>query len=593
MNNSAFNEIKYNMRRRSMQLWGVEHEDMLDPLIGMMLDVFSYEISKIHQHIKISDSKLVERLAKVLVNENWSLPTPAHALLQATPEEQMVEITNSAQFFSTKFNFGEENSDLFFTPLRSHYLMPARIHCTAFHKAFYVRQDLGLRAIKHSIQSEKKIEDYNIYVGIDIGNKILNNLKSLPITLLLDNSELDAYIHMIKVFDIDDNELSVDSTIDLENIANEPHYFKSTHNYYKNYLYTIGLEDSSKRFNSAKDVFKTKFSEETYQEETKELYWLRINFPVSFVAEELAKFKVMINAFPVVNRKLLYKQHSLDKNGRIVSLPALNDSYYLGVEEVMDNKGIEYQNILKNDINKPEGSYSIYFGNVEQFDERAAKATLYEVIQTIREEGSSFSAVGYDLLNAYLEDLNVQLDDIEHKISSKLKKVSDNNERQYLIAMPYEKSEILECNYWISNANNANGIEANTVLNQYQNYGLKMESVRFQTKTIGGDIKRSEKEKISNLRYGLLSRDRIVSEEDVREFVVKTVGEIVDDVSVKPGVGIAVSPKQGLVRTTDVTIKINKRGKLDQKNKTRLSHFLKLELEDKSVQNIPYKVAII
>ena len=321
------------------------------------------------------------------------------------------------------------------------------------------------------------------------------------------------------------------------------------------------------------------------------MFWIKINFPVVFNPKELEKLSISLNTFPVVNRRLQYKQHSLERNGKIASLQTINE-LFLNIESVVDNAGRQYLNTLTNDINNIKGSYSLYFGELEQFDERNAKAVLERVIQMVREEGSSFSAVGYDLLNAYLDELNERLNVLERKVNVGYKNVSNNNDRQYLLVIPHNDASHLECQFWTTDADAANGITQDTLIGQFQSNDFKGSSIRLQTDTVGGNVKNNAKEKISNMRYGLLSRDRIVSKEDVKEFVKKSIGKNVEAVRVKPGVGISNSPKGGLIRTTQVEITLTDSAKLTSENKQRLSNALVQELEQKSVQNLPYSVLI-
>ena len=64
MVNNDYKKIKERMKMRSMQLWGIENTQKVDPVVEMFLDVFSYELSKVHQEVKVSDAKLLERISK-------------------------------------------------------------------------------------------------------------------------------------------------------------------------------------------------------------------------------------------------------------------------------------------------------------------------------------------------------------------------------------------------------------------------------------------------------------------------------------------------------------------------------------------------
>ncbi|MBE7653848.1 type VI secretion system baseplate subunit TssF [Tenacibaculum finnmarkense] len=584
-----YKKIKERMKMRSMELWGIENTQKVDPVIEMFLDVFSYELSKVHQEVKVSDAKLLERVSKILVNESWSLPTPSHTLLSVHPSEQVSEMEKTTQLYFQKIVKGELN-DVFFTPIKNQELLKANVYCTAWDRELSFDTNKGYKHIINSYK-ESKIPEYTIWVGIDIDESLLKDIKKIPISILLKDSHLDPYIKMSSVQDCDGNDLKLYQEEDLN--TNKEHYYATIQKYYQDYLYTVDLSNSSKKRQKLTDKCSEVFNQEDIEEYDKELFWLEISFSVAFTKEELDKITISTNTFPIVNRKKSYKQHSLKRNGKIISLYFKEKEYFLNAESLIDNEGRVYKNALKNDINNMEGSFSLYFGDIEQFDERNAKYILSDVIQTVREEGSSFSAMGYDLLNSYLEDLNDKLDALERKVNFRFKDVSNNNEKVYLQTIPYKTSDTYECVYWTTNAGLANGIKEGALLSQYQTIDLESDSIRLLTDTVGGAVKKGTKEKISSFRYGLLSKDRIVSNEDIKEFMYVTIGDVVKSVSVKSGVGISVHKKQGLVRTINVEVLLKEAENLSSENKKRLGNSLELQLESKSVHNTPYRVNII
>ncbi|WP_232125597.1 hypothetical protein [Tenacibaculum finnmarkense] len=546
-------------------------------------------MSKVHQEVKVSDAKLLERVSKILVNESWSLPTPSHTLLSVHPSEQVSEMEKTTQLYFQKIVKGELN-DVFFTPIKNQELLKANVYCTAWDRELSFDTNKGYKHIINSYK-ESKIPEYTIWVGIDIDESLLKDIKKIPISILLKDSHLDPYIKMSSVQDCDGNDLKLYQEEDLN--TNKEHYYATIQKYYQDYLYTVDLSNSSKKRQKLTDKCSEVFNQEDIEEYDKELFWLEISFSVAFTKEELDKITISTNTFPIVNRKRSYKQHSLKRNGKIVSLYFKEKEYFLNAEFLIDNEGRVYKSALKNDINNMEGSFSLYFGDIEQFDERNAKYILSDVIQTVREEGSSFSAMGYDLLNSYLEDLNDKLDALERKVNFRFKDVSNNNEKVYLQTIPYKTSDTYECVYWTTNAGLANGIKEGALLSQYQTIELESDSIRLLTDTVGGAVKKGTKEKISSFRYGLLSKDRIVSNEDIKEFMYVTIGDVVKSVSVKSGVGISVHKKQGLIRTINVEVLLKEAENLSSENKKRLGNSLELQLESKSVHNTPYRVNII
>jgi hypothetical protein len=214
------------------------------------------------------------------------------------------------------------------------------------------------------------------------------------------------------------------------------------------------------------------------------------------------------------------------------------------------------------------------------------------MIQAVREEGSAFSAIGYDLLNAHLKELSEKLDVLEKKVNVSYKNVIGSVEKQYLITEPLEGATFYECEFWKTSGNLANGIADKTYFSQYQSIDVQSNVISLQTETVGGIIRTTTKEKINSLRSGIITRGRIVSREDIKAFVKAMIGSSLEKVEVRSGVAISPKKKEGLVRTTHVTVTLSSKYSLNSENKKRMAQFIQSELEHRSVHSIPYEVQI-
>ncbi len=588
-----YKSIKERLKRRAMGLWGIDDKEKIDPVIEMLLDVFAYELARVNEEIKISDGKLIERLARILVDDKWSLPSPAHALLKMVPIEDELGINRKTQFYHPKMEQGEIK-DIFFTPLNSHNLINAHVRCVAYSDALIVRDEDGNAEFAVDCLKDKRIVDHTVWVGIKVDEKLLKGHKNLPICLLLKESVLDSHLKTVQVYDSEGNSLNVQSAFDGKKYSDREHYSEMINRYYQNYLYEIDIDDAQKKQVSISEQFPENFDPVDLEDFDAKLFWIKLVLPVTFDRSELEKLEVTLNVFPIVNRKYVYKQHSLARNGRLVSLPTDLEGYdfFLNLESLQDDHGAIFSPVLNSDINNLSGTYSLYFGNADRFDQRNAKGMLDRMLQTVREEGSAFSAIGYDLLNAHLEELSVKLDVLEKKVNTSYKNIIGSLEKQYLITEPFENTTSYECEFWKTNGNAANGIEEQTSLSQYQSIELQSNTISLQTETVGGIIRTTTKEKINSLRSGIITRERIVSKEDIKAFVKAMIGSTLQSVEVRSGVAISPKKKEGLVRTTHVSIEFSSQHTMNDENKKRMAHFIQSELEHRSVQIIPYQIVI-
>lgn len=576
-----------------MALWGIDDRDKVDPIIEMLLDVFAYEMSRLNEEIKVSDGKLLERLARILVDEKWSLPSPSHGLLQMIPLEEELEVDRKTQFYHTKMDQGETR-DIFFTPIRTHTLLSGFVRCMAFGDKLIAQDEESNPEFMVDCQKDKRIDDHVVWLGIKMDKKVVKKQTTLPVCLLLKDSELDSHLRTVKVSDVKGNALEIRNVVDDEESSGQEHYYDMINRYYQNYLYEIDLTDAKKKQLKIEEQFPEFFDEFDLEEFDEEFFWLKLTLPVTFDRDEIEKLNVKLNTFPIVNRKFIYKQHSLTRNGRLVSLPTDMEGhdFFLNLERLIDDQGVEYSAVLNSDINNLSGTYSLYFGNTDRFDQRNAKGMLDRMIQAVREEGSAFSAIGYDLLNAHLEDLSTKLDVLEKKVNVSYKNMIGTLEKQYLITEPFENTTFYECEFWKTNGSLANGILEHTPFNQYQSIEVQSHFISLQTETVGGIIRTTTKEKINSLRSGIITRERIVSKEDIKAFVKGMIGTTIDSVEVRSGVMVSPKRKEGLVRTSHVTIELSSKYAMNSENKKRMAQFIQSELEHRSVQSIPYQVQI-
>ena len=101
-------EIKERILRFAMELWGVNDSRNMDPVVDLLLDVFAYETARMHQEIKASDSRLLYQLSRILIDNKWALPIPAHALMSVAPNNDETRMLNAEDhFYTEKFIFGK------------------------------------------------------------------------------------------------------------------------------------------------------------------------------------------------------------------------------------------------------------------------------------------------------------------------------------------------------------------------------------------------------------------------------------------------------------------------------------------------------
>lgn len=589
MRDHTFLTLKKRMLERSMELWGIKEANSIDPLIDLLIDVFAYEKAKLHQEIKLSDTQLLHRLSRILMSNKWSSPIPAHALMLIFPNEDLYTVTPENHFYINTSSYGKENLSIFFTPLVESTVHHAQIKYKLFDTelVYYNNKETSTATF---FDTENRVEDNSLWLGIEITDEKLNKLDKLSITILMQDLTLYPLLNTMSIYGENRVNINYQKNIFEPNELDETHYFDEINAFYKDYFYSLELVKNAHIKKSLTELFPFSKKEVDDLDYDQKLFWVKIKLPEIFDKEKIADFNVSLNTIPIVNRQRVYKQHNYKKNGRIVSLPCEHKSYFLNIKSAQDDNGKYLKNILSDYENKKNGTYSLYFGDIEKFDTRSAKVLMNKVMQSIREEGNAFAAMNPEKLETYLEELIKQLDLLEQKAIEKVKDI-DMLESSFLLTYPYANGTNYEIEYWTTNADLANKFNEQSTFNQYATNEFDMKKTRLLTKTIGGKVRKGEREQIDSLRYGLLTKERIVSTVDVKSYINQQIGNYVSNIEIKPGAQISKEKKKGIIRTTDVLITLNTLflSKLDL---NRLGVYFENELTSKSISNIPYKVVI-
>lgn len=76
----------------------------------------------------------------------------------------------------------------------------------------------------------------------------------------------------------------------------------------------------------------------------------------------------------------------------------------------------------------------------------------------------------------------------------------------------------------------ANGFNEHTLIQQFNIEKYDASGIMLRTCMQGGTTHDGEQELINSLRYGLLSRERIISKEDIKSYLLHKLGKYVESV---------------------------------------------------------------
>ena len=584
--------IKERLLDRALDLWGIEDERQLDPVVDLLLEAVAFESFQLEETLARADAALLGRLSRLLIPQKWMLPRPAHGLLSVHPKsgEHLMELSPHDHFSVNRVVQGVKSPPLFFTPLYATQLLDAQIRYRLWGTQL---EELGRRRCytEQAFAEEDRLGDHTLYLGIQIAEENLVHTDRLRLAILPERGELLPFLSEIQAFDACEHPLVIQSQ-NIPEASYEGHYVQDLKEHYCHYLYEIELQES-KASCSLTSLF-PKLKEELHElhDVASQLYWIRLEFPAVFTLDDMASMGVHLNTVPVINRRLIRKLHSLEREGRILSLSTSDQGHFLSIESLEDNLGKVYIPRERSYEAGALGVYSLYFGDLERFDASDAQRQLRRVLQLVREEGNAFSAVDNSSFASVLKELQDRLTMLE-KTVGKMQSESGPS-KAFLMTMPEAEAEHLALSYWESTGGLANGLSPQDIIQSLEPDKFDSASIRLRTKTKGGRAAETEDMLIAHLRYGLLSKERIVTREDVKSYLKHRLGITLKQVDLRDGVTISQESNKGLVRCTDVFLELVKQGtELNEEEQAHLSSRLETELKERSVAHTTYKVRFV
>ena len=584
--------IKERLLDRALDLWGIEDERQLDPVVDLLLEAVAFESFQLEETLARADSALLGRLSRLLIPQKWMLPRPAHGLLSVHPKsgEHLMDLSPHDHFSVNRVVQGVKSPPLFFTPLYATQLLDAQIRYRLWGTQL---EELGRRRCytEQAFAEEDRLGDHTLYLGIQIAEENLVHTDRLRLAILPERGELLPFLSEIQAFDACEHPLVIQAQNTPED-SYEGHYVQDLKEHYCHYLYEIELQESKASCSLTSLFPKLKEELQELHDVASQLYWIRLEFPAVFTLDDMASMGVHLNTVPVINRRLIRKLHSLEREGRILSLSTSDQGHFLSIESLEDNLGKVYIPRERSYEAGALGVYSLYFGDLERFDASDAQRQLRRVLQLVREEGNAFSAVDNSSFASVLKELQDRLTTLE-KTVGKMQSESGPS-KAFLMTMPEAEAEHLALSYWESTGGLANGLSPQDIIQSLEPDKFDSASIRLRTKTKGGRAAETEDMLIAHLRYGLLSKERIVTREDVKSYLKHRLGITLKQVDLRDGVTISQEPNKGLVRCTDVFLELVKQGtELNEEEQAHLSSRLETELKERSVAHTTYKVRFV
>ena len=607
---SSKDEIRNRIFKNAEDFWNIKDSNDFDPLVKLIIEALSNELFNVANDVKNLENRIFDKISRILAPDHLTSSLPAHAIMHARPIEDEDYLSPYTEF-AFKKSIQQENdkakkTDIFFSPLHNVKVHNAAIKYIATGNTLFNIAETSKQPVLNTLPGFS-VEKNTMYIGF---SGIRNWMDFNKLNLFFDWKNYSVPENTYDLLSLGkwfykDNELAAytERFMDepLTGKIEAPFHHKQLLNlikadilqFYSNRFLTLGdlndfnIDDQQELPVGLANIFQPAGLNQI----SKNIKWLKVVFPAAINQEMLNELHVYINAFPVVNKRLSQIKHRLKIMNNIIPIKTEAQDQMLAVENLKDNHGHSYNEIpFTNENEKGDGSFSIRYGGTERFDTRNAKELVDYLFELLRDEKAAFSAYGPDFLSTILKNLEQNIALIEQKSRSALKDIKELP--SYILLKPIDDADILFADIWITQAEEANHINAGSKLVVYENNKVNAESLFFLSQTKGGRTKLNATNRVQAYKYGLTTADRIITKADVLNFCRYELGQKLKGITLAKGIMMDNKPNAGFIKTTDIIIEPADNLKLTLEDWEELLSLTLAKLKLRSTMNVHYRMLL-
>lgn len=605
--------IKARMMQHAANLWGVKNPVSLDPFVRLLIEAFSTEIYRAANETQNIEGRILDKIARMLTPNLLTMPRAAHAIMQAQPVEASLSMHPLTHFTVPKRvsktfggNMRSEEVQISFTPIDHTHLVKGRLA--------YIANSYQLFSIDHSgfkqplFRTSTALPWATCIIGLELDNEV-ENLKDVSLYFDFPGYENTAWLYQLlplcKVkYNGNDIEVKAGRAYVAAEEEQELHeeifrdydlMYKTTQDikqHYQHKFITLGDCSLENRKPAYPDMLLQSFPTEQLASKIKNnIVWLEITFPPNYSYEILANSYVAINAFPALNRSLINNTYSYKGLNNILPLRTELHERFMTVQWVSDGVGRQFTEIPSNEaVQHRKGYYSIRHGGVERFDQRSAQDMVNYLLELTRDEVAAFSSLDQTFIRSSLEGLSKQLKQIQNK-SEQIDKFI-KQAPSYLIVEPYNPEDNIQVKYWVTHGEEANYIRTGTEFRCQNSPDIAGQGIILLSETTGGREQLQAGERLEACRYAFGSHDRLVTQEDIRNFCKAELGKKIKEVTFIKGLAVSPHPKQGYIRTLDIHLVPHRYSDFSKAEWDHIAHSLFIKIQNLSPDGNNFRIML-
>ncbi|QDK80695.1 hypothetical protein EXU85_19615 [Spirosoma sp. KCTC 42546] len=607
----ARERVKARMLRRAAELWGYAETDLdsFDPLVALLIEACSVEFERVSVAIGNTQTRLLDRLAQLLHPEP-DVARPAFGIAQVRSVEPRATVATTTQLCFKRAGVSRTDStnalEAFFSPVEAYPIVDGAIRYVATTETVYRVDEPTQKTPVAQRQGAPAILPYqSLWLGLELAEGI-TSLEG--VSFFIDwASETDRVTYQPALrggsWWLSGQELRVREGFPSRTVPKTSDFLfenefnsmfkveKQAVSTFERHFVTVETAPAFKSAGMQQQAYPTPigqwFPERELRALREPLWWIELRLPHTVSVQALAGMIVGLNCFPVVNRRLHRITYRLQQNLNII--PLETDRCFLAMRDVRTNQNRQLTSIpLGNLSDLAADTYTVQYG-VSRFDDRDARQSLTNLQDLLRDESASFAALGEDFLTSVIRELNQALARLEAKVDQKTRK---RDSIPYLIIKPKQPGDTVFIEYWTCDGEAANRVPVGSRLSPYADSSVRKDSGFLMTTTIGGRERLKESEKITQYKRALLTRNRIVTLEDVRVVCQAELGHHLQSVRVERAFRIDPQPTNGFQRCIKVSLEPSARSTYSPADWEQQIKLIQNRLESQSVSALPYQVVI-
>lgn len=565
-------DIRARLLQSAAEFWGIRSAAELDPMVRLLIEALSGELYNLANDLRNTENRLLNKLAALLTPDLLTTPLPAHALMQAHPADATELLSDQKHFVYSprKQAAATPGQEVFFTPA-----VPVQAY-----DAGIVYLATGNRLYHHDAQRGKVLQAVaapGAYLPLQTlwaGIRLHPGITQLDDFALYFNWPHFAFDHewykLLALCEAAINGQAIPLSAGFphnpagigagQGTLNKtlafdimPVIIRDVLEHYHDHYLSFNIRPHEHTKLPYPPEFEKVFGAQDLSRLQDPVLWLQLRFPAAIQQPLLDNMDVYTNAFPIVNRRLHKIKHRFKGIGNIIPVKPEAQEFFLSVQQLTDSRGKQYHPVSYNESEtQGQDAYSVRQGGAERFDSRNAREMISYLFELLRDESAAFSAYGYDFLTDVLQSLQQNIALVEQKARHSLTDMTEST--RYVIVRPQHSAEVMYLDYWTTQSDAAHQLRSGLPLVQFEGAGVRAESLQLLTKPFGGRKAADQGNLLQAYKYALMTRDRIVTEDDIRNFCQYELGQRVAGITVRRGVMASPHPKEGLKKTTDIHI---------------------------------------